>query len=309
VRSLVIIAALASWSSFAHADGFTWTAPASCPTSDDVRAKIDARLDKQVELDALVTVTQDRKGFTATIDLRALTMANDVRTLTATTCAELADAVALIVARVARDAKPVQTVDDPPKVNPGDPSVPKVFTKIEPPREKIKPHHVWGGGGHLLGLSGIGGVPEVGVGGEVAGYVRREAIYVEVGISRWLPSRAYVYEGAPARVDIGLSVIALRAGWGTERLPIRGWATVETGIMDGMGVDLANPQVGSGRWTAAGAGFGVAWPMTPWARVIGSVEFVFPFQRVNFVLQDGIHVYRSWAVSSRASFGVEIGWK
>ncbi len=80
-------------------------------------------------------------------------------------------------------------------------------------------------------------------------------------------------------------------------------------MMEGEGVDLANPRVGSGRWVAANTGFGVAWPVAPRIRVVGNIELAVPFQRVEFQLEGGLHVYRSWPVTTRASFGLEVGWR
>jgi len=306
---LVLVAMLAA---SARAEDFAWNAPASCPTRPEVLARIERRFGAPLAGGGVVVdVTHTRAEFTATIDLRALTLANDVRTLTAPSCSELADAVAVIVARVAtqtREAQPATTTVaslDPPPDRTDTPVSTAIALAPPPPR----PTHRWGGGLHVLGLSGIGGVPDVGLGGEVGLYVRRDAVYADVSYARWAASSAYVYEGAPARVDVDLALVALRAGWGPEHLPIRAWGMIETGTMSGIGVDLANPMVGSGTWTAAGAGFGVAWPMSKWARVIGSVEFVVPFQRVTFELEGNIAVYRSWPMSSRACFGLEVGFK
>ncbi|MCX5747350.1 MAG: hypothetical protein NT062_33205 [Proteobacteria bacterium] len=311
-RALIVVLALAGTGT-AAADDLAWTAPPACPTLADVRARIEHRLGAPmggVVHDVIVDVVRAKGGaFVATIDLRGVTLANDIRTLTAARCDELADAVAVIVARVASEARarPAEPVVVDPPVAPtpvrSSPTPIRVVDAPAPPMPR------WGGGMHLLGVSGIGGVPDVGLGGELAAYVRRDALYGELSAAHWTAGSAYIHEGAPARVDIGLDVVALRLGWGAAQLPIRAWVTGETGTMGGEGVDLANPQVGSSRWTAAGAGFGVAWPMTRWARVIGSVEFVVPFQRVHFVLEGGIEVYRSWPMSSRAALGLEVGWR
>ena len=77
--------------------------------------------------------------------------------------------------------------------------------------------------------------------------------------------------------------------------------------MYGTGVQLDNSQLGSGRWLAAGAGFGVAWPIHKWVRLVGTTEVLVAIERVRFSLGDGMTVYAPSAASARATCGLEIG--
>ena len=101
----------------------------------------------------------------------------------------------------------------------------------------------------------------------------------------------------------------MRIGWRSEQLPLRGWASVEVGTMYGNGVALANAALGEGRWFAAGTGFGVAWPMTRWARLVGTTEVMVAIQRVRFSLDNGSVVYAPAPMSARATCGIEVGWQ
>jgi hypothetical protein len=152
-------------------------------------------------------------------------------------------------------------------------------------------------------------LPGVGLAGELALYGRRHAYFAEVAATRWARNAKYLADGAPGAVDVRLFTAALRAGWSPPNMYIRAWAVGEVGPMTGEGIALSDPRIGTGRWTAAGAGFGVAWPMWERARLVGSVEFLAVLERVQFVLTDGAEVYRPAAGLARCALGLEIGWR
>jgi hypothetical protein len=170
----------------------------------------------------------------------------------------------------------------------------------------------WGGGVRVTGLSGIGALPGVNYGGEVAGLVRRDEAFVELGMSRWKPEHTYI---TPDNVELGLNVWTLRAGWASMRMPLRGWLLAEVGEVAGMkdmpGV-VARMMMGdvpsNHAWRAAGAGFGVAWPMADTARLVGNVELAVPLASGGAML-DGGDVYKPDAVTARYSVGLEVGWR
>ncbi len=285
----------------ARAD-FGWEAPATCPQADAVRARIAGDIP-----DFHVDITRERGEFVA-----RLVIGNEVRNLSARRCDDLADAVAVIVARLAREHPALRVAiaelpmpPAPPAVAESDLEMPAVYAR----RTEARPDPHWGGGARLVGLSGVGAVPEVGLGVELAGYLRHDDGFIELAAARWGTGGAVLNEGAPARVAVGLDVVALRAGWGPEDLPIRVWGTAERGTMSGEGYQLGDPQFGSATWTAIGTGFGVAWPMFPNARLVGSFEVAVPVQRPSFVLTSGEVAYQPSFVTARVAFGLEVGWK
>ena len=302
-RVLFVALMIAEASASAQPSELAWQAPASCPDAASVRARIEQRLGRSLDdyqVGISVDVAPAGGRYIAHVDLRATTLANDVRTLTSTRCDDLANAVAVIVARVANEI-----ARHPPRVALRDEAT---SLAIEAPAALAAPRS-WSIGVRLSAISGVGILPDVGLGGELAGYVRRHAALAEVATTRWRHSTQHLTGGGPAHVDVGLDVVALRGGWRPEDLPIRAWAAAEVGRMDGSGVGLANAQVGSGRWFAGGAGFGVAWPMAPWVRLVGMTEVVLAFERVRFRLDDGAVVYYPAPMSARASVGLEVGWQ
>lgn len=298
---LLILAALASP---AVADGdLTWQAPASCPDEHALRRRVERRLERSLD-DVKVGVDVDvehRAGrYTARVDVE-----DDVRTITSKKCGELADAVAVIVARVAsnalaaRQAKTVATIEMPDD---------HVHVDALPEPDKPPPPRVWTLGARFSGVSGIGVIPKVGLGAEMALTLRRHRMLGELAATRWLTSAAQFHNGAPAKVDVNLDTVALRWGWRPFEVPLRAWLAVETGKMSGTSLKTSD-QLENGRWLAAGAGFGIAWQIKPWVRLLGTTEAMVALERVAFTMGDGIVVYAPAPTSVRTTVGLEVGWQ
>lgn len=323
---MISVLALAALAAPAAADpAFAWRAPASCPSASEVRARIERRLGGPIDGTVHgieIVITRDGNGFVAQIDARALTVANDVRTLRSGKCSELADAIAVIVARLASEAREAEAPRTAPPVTEAQMLPVAVAVVDEPGPEEERETQVvrtvppaapvgrrWGGGVRALALSGIGALPRINIGGELAGYLRRADYFGELAIARWVPQEARLDPGAPARVDVSLDVVSLRGGWGPERLPIRAWLLTEVGRMQGEGLAVLEPRVGTSRWIALGGGFGVAWPMAPRVRLVGTFEVAVPLQRTTFMLQNGADLYEPSAVAARCALGLELGWR
>ncbi|MBV8757682.1 MAG: hypothetical protein JO257_10415 [Deltaproteobacteria bacterium] len=292
-----------------------WQAPAACPDAASVRDRIEARLGRTLDDadDVAIDVAKQGRRYVAHVDLGAVTVANDVRTVTSARCDELADAVAVIVARAAGERrihaekhiapKPSDATTSLAMRDADDDSTPTaIVATVEPARPRV-----WSLDVRLSGVSGIGVIPKVGLGGELAVTLRRKTALAELAETRWVMSAAQIHTGAPARVDVGLDATALRLGWRSPAMPLRAWASAEAGSMYGTGVHLDSSQLGSGRWVAAGAGFGVAWPINRWVRLVGTTEIMVAVERVRFSLGDGMTVYAPSPASARATCGLEIG--
>ncbi len=280
--------------------GFVWDAPATCPDGDDVRARIERRLGRALELHGIeVAISRDGDRFIARVDTRGATAANQIRTLTSVRCDELADAVAVVVARLASEWSPV-TMAPPPIA---------AVRAFASPIERDPATARWGGGLRAMALSGVGAMPRVGVGGELGGFVRRRDLFGELAISRWATRPSYLVEGAPGRVEVGLDVVALRAGWASAAMPLRAWLGGELGSMTGIGVALADPRMGAARWAAITSGFAVGWPIRPRVRLLGTFEVGIPLARPRFVLAEGGEIYQPSSATARCALGFEVGWQ
>lgn len=172
----------------------------------------------------------------------------------------------------------------------------------------------WGGGVRLTGLSGIGALPGVNFGGEVAGVLRHYEYFGELALGRWKPEDTYIVTEMPTRVELAMNVWTVRAGWASMRMPLRGWVLAEAGEVAGareMPGVVARMVMGdtpsSRQWLALGGGLGVAWPISHQARVVGNLEFAAPLKRDRLMLDSG--EYRPDPLMARYSIGLEVGWR
>jgi hypothetical protein len=174
---------------------------------------------------------------------------------------------------------------------------------------------LWGGGVRLTGLSGIGALPGVNYGVEVAIHVRRDERFLELALGRWVPQETYVVAVAPQRVELALDVWTVRGGWASKTQPLRAWVLAEVGElaggpqeMSGMIARMVGAVEKERRWVAAGGGFGVAWPMSDRARLFGTVEVAVPVDRTPMNLMTGAQ-FQPDPAAARANLGIEVGWR
>jgi hypothetical protein len=198
------------------------------------------------------------------------------------------------------------------------PSTPSRSTVI--PRELHEQSHTgisttnrWGGGIRLTGLSGIGALPGVNFGGEVAGHLRRDELFGELALGRWKPEDTY-HVPSMQQTELALDVWTVRAGFASMRTPIRIWGLVEAGEVAGatqMPGVVTRMVMGETprerRWTAVGAGMGIAWPVSDQARLVGNLEFAVPLSHDELMLDEG--VYKPDPMAARYSIGLEVGWR
>jgi hypothetical protein len=83
----------------------------------------------------------------------------------------------------------------------------------------------------------------------------------------------------------------------------------EAGVLDGTGMDVIDPRTASSSWYALGGGFGVAWPMAPHARLVGTFELAIPLKRTTFMLETGGNLYTPAVAAARCALGLELGWR
>jgi hypothetical protein len=180
------------------------------------------------------------------------------------------------------------------------PALPVIIRRDQPhyenPNVKVGP---WGSSISVLGLSGIGSLPSVNVGAEVSVYVRHDQYFVSGGASRWVPSNQQNRFGSPT---VRLDTAIVRAGWSPQDRPLRAWAVGEVGAIHGASDMPVSP------WSALGAGFGVAWPMAKYARLLGTFEIAVPLQRARITPYEG-DPFQPAHAAARCAFGLEVGWR
>ena len=271
-----------------------------------MRAKIERRLEGRslADLAIEVTVTRTSGRLTATI-------ASDTneRTLTAAKCSELADAVALIVAQLAQAQRRVE-VTVPIEITALVPPVARPELALQLPVAEQRPQRTsWTAGFRALALSGIGMTPEVGVGADVSAFVQRDTRFLEIGYAKWVPRPMQILASESGTVQFDLQLVAVRGGWASTKMPLRGWIGLEVGQMHGEGPALRAPDSGVGRWVAISSGFGVGWPISPRTRLVGTFEVAVPIERAEFQFMDGSEVREPAPISARSALGVEVAWR
>jgi hypothetical protein len=325
--SITVLLLVALVGTVAAEPELAWRAPASCPSAVALRKRVERRLRGPID-PALyridIEITRDGNQYVANIDARAVTVANAVRELRSRYCDALADGVAVILARLSNEIVTAR-VEPEPELVPDpiiEPMTAMVVDDARLPGERIerrverwgypiaaKPSPVWGGGVRFVGLSGIGALPGVNLGGEIGGYLRRNEYFAELAVSHWAPQHRSLQGTAPASVEVTLEVLTARGGWGPAEVPLRAWGTIELGRMQGAGMGVLDARTGSGQWTAVGGGFGVAWPMSPYARLVGSIELMIPVGRTRFTLDSGNELWRPASAAARSALGLEVGFR
>jgi hypothetical protein len=318
-KHLIVACVLAAAAPAAAAPGepvqvLAWTAPARCPDAAAIRARIERRLGESVEAVAdgiAITVARRGHAYVAQIDLTVTIGVEEHRELESGSCAELADAVAMVVARAAREHAADRLIPAlelaPPAAATGAAQGPEVDEERPPGfeararggGEPEPPRSSWRVALRLAGVSGIGIVPNVGLGTELALNVVHRELFAELGETMW-------HGHDPASpADVGLRVTAARVGWRPHGLPLRLWAVGELAEMPGRSATAAS----GGTWAAIGAGIAVEWPIARWFRLVGSTELVAAVERARYASLDTLMVYTPAPAAARVTCGVEVAWQ
>lgn len=285
-RALVLVAAVTT---AAEAGTLVrWAAPEQCPTSADVDARVEHRVGSDRDVAPIdVTVRADPAGFTADL--------GDARTLSSASCDELANAVALIVARMVLE-EPVVVPEPTPRVVVAAPIV--VAPRPSPPSP-------WRVGMRLSAASGLGAQPGVGLGAELAIPVTWRRWFIEPAGALWKRSSADAFDGV---VSVSLRTATLRAGAWLPRVPMRVWLAADLGELRGDGEQFLGDRTGVGGWLGLGGGVSVAWRFADRYALVVAGEALAAVVRPSFDLATGDVVYRPSAVSGRLALGVEASW-
>jgi hypothetical protein len=277
-----------------------WHAPAACPDETAMRAAIEQHLDappESIELAVSIDVVVAPGGFVAHV-----TTGDETRELNAATCAELADAVAVIAARTATQLPVAQP--PPPKPAIATVAVPRplVTAVVAPPVTEVP----WNAGVRVAALAGSGFSPEPGMAGELAAWASYRRFSGELAAEHWWATTAAF--GSTTGVEVGLTSLALRVGWAPVD-HVRTWLVGEVGSQYGMGVGFDGASSGAGRRLAAGGGVGVSWPLAPHIAAVAAGEIEGTLERTSFALGMGATVYEAPRLAERLRLGLELSWR
>lgn len=331
------------------ADDLQWTAPAGCPGREALRAGIEGRRGRALvpgQAHVLArTIALGPRRYRLDLEL-TLGERRETRVLTASTCAALVDAAALLIAlaidaepeagRDRTDAAPAHQAGDPAHVEPGQDAAP-VAPRPAPPRPEpatappdpsppgppppiladeppatppasLPRRRGPGGFLRVQGLAEVGALPGPTGGLALAGGLLWPRFRLELQAT-WLAART----ATPAQADVRASLFAgallgcARPGRGALEFPLCGG--LELGGMPGVVDGPGLRTTALGRWLAGVLGVGVAWRVHPRIGLWAALQGFAAMQRPTFVLRDPgpeLVLFDPGVVSARLALGVEL---
>jgi hypothetical protein len=290
----------------AHAGVLTWDAPPECPNASALRTAIERRHAVGLEesaLDVDVRISRTGEQLAAMLDVRGEIV--ESRALTSSSCEDLTEAIAVIVARL---ASMLETTVLPREDRVQGGSVPDGGHVDRARVRDLVPD--WNGGARIAGVVGAGRAPQPGVAAEVGGWVSRNAWFAALTAARWTSSTEML-EGSLAGVEIRLTSLVVRAGYrGARRgARLRTWVVAELGSLRGRAVALEDGRVGTARWSAVGAGGGWALWLSPRTSILAAAEGEIVLDRARFAADSGTVLFRSPRATAVASLVLEVGWR
>jgi hypothetical protein len=286
-----------------------YRAPTDCPDAREFVWRISARVPKTRE----AAPSEKRRAFSATIHLepsgaegrlviREADGSESVRTLEAATCAEVADALALVVA-LAIDPR---ATTDVPRAPPPAPA------PEAPPEPNPLPRTPWRFEAGLDGYVSSGFAPEVLLGAELFGGIRLESRELLSPVLRlgfgYVAGRSFAAPGGrasfgwagsvvdlcPVGIHPGLSVSWLLCGRG------------ELGVLSAHGSDTLNPRESNRFWLAAGPGTHLRLNILGPLAVEASGSLLFPWAKDRFLLGSAV-IHEIPVAVVRGGLGLVLG--
>jgi hypothetical protein len=303
-----------------------WNAPSDCATRDQVAARISDLAGVSpggASVTAKVVVTSTGDGFHASIFVRRAGF-ESTRTLSAPSCADLADAIVVMIVLVI----------DPSATDPGradasrrDPSIPDssaddiaesdplarpIGGSSSPTSEKRSSPATPASHPTVLGV-GAAGVFETGALPHAAygasAFVSASWPHLRADLGAYLLASQSVPSEAGSKAVFGLSAATAAAcvnPRGQTWTP--GWcAGFEFGEMSGRASGgLVQPVDARKLWAALSTGPSIAWRVHPHWALVGRADLVFPLTRTTFYIDPIPEVHRPGYLAGRLSMGTEI---
>jgi hypothetical protein len=317
-----------------------WSAPPGCPREAAVRAEVErlvgrgARAGAEAPVHAAALVTYDQRRWRATIAITGADASPRQREIEGETCAQVADAAAVIVAlaidpaagsSLAAPPKPVASPPSPPlspppasppllvpqppvQLTPLGPSAPLSPVPPSPaPQSRPMSKRL------ALGIKAVGGVdiqslskPWLGVGlGGILGFSQNR---IEIAMFGWLPEVVNMprkpYVGAQISLFVGSARYCRTIVSGT--LGLAGCGGMELGSIHAASFGVSSRSAGSAFWLAPGLGLVGLLSSSRHLALSFELAGVAPSFRRSFWITGLGEVYRPPELTVRAVMGAEV---
>jgi hypothetical protein len=312
----------------ARAANLTWSAPAACPSADEVKERVTRGLSADLaslpDIAFEAKVSPTAQGYELKLTVRKDDAVRE-RRIRAKTCPELVDALEAAMTLAIQslspaEAEPATTNSTSEPSEPAEPPVPEETpaAKAAPPEPRPAPARAAKRGSGLYPSVSLGALLDVGTLPKpafgVKGSFGLSRAWFKPGVYAVLipPQRAAVPGSATEQVEFnliagGVSLCgASREGW----WELRGCLDGEVGRLEGVGVHVPNSHRRNALWGA----------IVPEAMALGhpsrqiwggflSVGAVVPLNRQDFVLTYEGFVHRPAALCLRVGLGIELEFR
>ncbi|HUS68142.1 MAG TPA: hypothetical protein VMZ28_26595 [Kofleriaceae bacterium] len=305
MRALVAlwVVAAAGTASAQPADWLRLEAPTGCPGPDVVARRVAdlAAEGAATPEPAVVRVTsQGGGGWSATVVIEGRP---GERQLAGATCAEVVEAAAFLIALGLEEAPaPPPRTETPPTPARSDGADARRILSA-PPEPPASRRGL--GGAFRAGVAGdSGSLPRASGGGQLGISVRRGALSVEVD-GRYLIARPAYVADTDAGADIGLWTVAGRGCYGARP---GAWlcAGAEAGRMEARGLALRVTRSGGALYAAGLVSGRLDRHLTSNLAILLAAEVALAVSRPEFLLDEGVPLYRPGPAAARAMIGVEV---
>lgn len=300
-----------------------WDAPGECPSRDAVEGRVEGMLGRRLVMTSeppvrvVGRVAVSEGGYRLRLSTETTSGALD-REFEGRDCDVLADTAAIVVsATLSPDPPPPPRLEPAPEpraeAEPApspqtEPVTPATTAEPEPrPATPPEPSRGVGGAVRVAGGVGLGALPGVAPGVDVAAALLRRSLRVELRFAYWFARRAESEARSDAGAELTLWTLGARGCWAPARgifeFPLCGG--VQAGPLRGDGYGISLPTTTRLTWVAVTAGAALAVsPLRNLAFWLG-VDLLVPLTRPRFVVEDLGALHTSSGVGGRAMLGVE----
>jgi hypothetical protein len=309
---------------------FAWNAPASCPTRGEVLARAERLVGHTLTRAApgqpvgLVATVEPLPNATWQLDVLSGARAQSERSVTASSCDELGDAMALLIALsidpdyAARQGAPLTPEGHASFANPDPPPATPLSPKQPEPAPIVKPMPIARGRAEWppeptparahLALGAIGAVwagrlPGVAPGGVLRGALSLEEWVFDVELG-FFPTR-HVTKGS-AGADLSLATLDGSFGYALFDGLLTPYLGLELDRLHGAGTELENPQSDAVWLLGLDAGLRLSYPVHESIRLMASGRVSVLTEQARFHIDPDTELFRPARVGAQFGLGAEL---